>query len=326
MVASGDVGSIATPHPDNSHPLCLSREDTFAGRLRRFWYEEQWFVAVRPKLSGADEFDLKDLLLLKPPKDRFYADPFVVEHGTRNYLFVEEFEFTKRKGVIACVEFDEQGFRGAPVVVLEAEHHLSYPFIFDCQGQTYMLPESRDSGSIGLYRATEFPFRWEYAGSLMDDVWAVDSTIFEAEGRFWMFAGGVKKDGNVNSELFLYYADSPLGPWHPHPMNPVVADAARARPAGMVFRREGALIRPGQDCSLRYGGAIVLNRIEQLSPESYSETPMKILSPDWFPGGIGTHTLNHSEHYQTVDALPRPNLVPRNLWRSLRQRLWKEKV
>ncbi|PSH03955.1 MAG: hypothetical protein CXZ00_09050 [Acidobacteria bacterium] len=298
----------------------------FAERIQRYWNEEQWFVAVRLRKDNEYEFDPSRMILLRPPGDRFFADPFVVERENRNYLFVEEFVFSAYKGVISVVEFDEQGFRGSPVVVLEAEHHLSYPFIFEWEGQTYMLPEARDSGNVSLFRAVEFPNRWEFAGNLLENVWAVDSTIFEHEGKFWMFAGGVIRNGRINGELFLYYADSPLGPWHPHPKNPVVADTSRARPAGTIFSQGGSLIRPGQDCSLRYGRAVVLNRIEEITTETYKETSIRVINPDWFPGIIGTHTISHSEHFQTLDALmltPQPRLIPKKLWWSLRDHLWK---
>jgi hypothetical protein len=192
-----------------------------------------------------------------------------------------------------------------------------------------MLPESHDSGCIKLFRAVDFPYRWEFAGNLMEDIWAVDATIFEHEGRFWMFTGGKEKNGKINSELFLYHADSPLGPWLPHAANPVVADASRARPAGQVFTHEGALLRPGQDCSQSYGGAIVLNRIDALSPTEYSETPIRTLGPAWFPAAKGTHTLNHSEHYQTADArirIPQPTLIAKKLWWSLCDHFVKREV
>ena len=301
----------------------------FALRYRRLCFDEQWCVAVRSRISGPDAFNLKDFYTLKPPRDRFYADPFVMERDGRGYLFFEELIFAKRKGLISCIEFNKHGFLGTPFVVLEAEHHLSYPFIFDWENQTYMLPEGRDSGRIELFRAVDFPYRWEFAGSLMDNVWAVDATIFEHKQQFWMFAGGITRKGKINSELFLYYADSPLGPWRPHAANPVVADASRARPAGQVFIHDGALIRPGQDCSQTYGGAIVLNRIDVLSPKEYRETPLRTLGPEWFPAAQGTHTLNHSEHYQTADAriqIPQPKLIAQKLWWSLCEHLLKPKA
>jgi hypothetical protein len=300
-----------------------------AFKLHRLCFHQQWCVAVRPRISGPGAFDLKDFYVLKPSRDRFYADPFVVERGGRSYLFFEELIFAQRRGTINCIEFNDEGFLGSPSIVLEAKHHLSYPFLFEWEGQTYMLPESHASGRIELYRAVEFPLRWEYAGSLMDNVWAVDSTIFQHQGRFWMFSGGVKKNGKPDSELYLFHADTPLGPWIAHPHNPIVSDISRARPAGQVFSHEGVLIRPGQDSSHGYGGAIALNRIDLLTPEEYHETPIRTLGPEWFPAATGTHTLNHSQHHQTFDAriqILSPKLIAQKLWWSLCEHLTKQKV
>jgi len=219
---------------DGNDALLLLRElcGYLAFKFRRLCFEHQWCVAVRPRIIGPDAFNLRDFYVLTPSRDRFYADPFVTEREGRSYLFFEELIFAKRKGVISCIEFDERGFLGSPSVVLEAKHHLSYPFLFEWERHTYMLPESHNSGRIELYRAVEFPIRWEYAGSLMDNVRAVDATIFQHQGRFWMFFGGAKKDGNTDCELFLYHANTPMGPWIAHPRNPVVSDISRARPAG----------------------------------------------------------------------------------------------
>ncbi len=336
---SSTLRAVASPAPqlvipadrailgaDDRMPFVRAFGRDLVFRFRRLCYDEQWLVAVRPRPNGAAAFDLKSFCILKAPRDRFFADPFVVERDGRGYLFFEEFVFAKRKGVISCIEIDENGFRGEPSLVLEAPHHLSYPFIFEWENQTYMLPESHDSGCIKLFRAVEFPFRWEFAGNLLENVWAVDATIFEHRGTFWMFAGGVTKNGKINSDLFLYSADTPLGPWRPHPANPVVADVRRARPAGQVFSHEGILIRPGQDCSQSYGGGTTLNRIDVLSPEEYRETPIRSLGPEWFPGSQGLHTLNHSEHYQAIDVryrIPQPRLIARKLWWSICAHLFK---
>ena len=154
-------------------------------------------------------------------------------------------------------------------------------------------------------------------------MWAVDATICKHEDKFWMFAGGVKKNGKVNSELFLYYADSPLGPWLAHARNPSspTLPGETGRP-GLYSRRRIDPPRPG--LFRRFGGAIVLNRIDVLSPTEYSETPIRTLGPEWFPSSNGTHTFNHSEHYQSTDAriiFFQPKMIPIRLWLSLCEHL-----
>lgn len=268
----------------------------------RFFFTGQWFVGVRRKRADDEPFRLKEFRLLTAPRDRFFADPFVLEKGSRNFLFFEEFPFATRKGVISCIEFDDSGFLGRPRVVLETNYHLSYPFLFEWNGQIYLLPEMRESGRVCLFRATEFPCSWELERVLMEGVYAADPTLVGYDGRFWLFLGGGEERGPVDSELSLYFSDSLLGPWTAHPRNPIVSDVTRARPAGQIFSHDGYLIRPGQDCSQTYGRAVVLNRIEELSIDDYRETPIRTLEPDWQPGNIGTHTFNQSQNYQVLDG------------------------
>ena len=271
-------------------------------KIRRSFFQEEWFMGIRDRRTGSDAFRLGAFKLISAPPGHFYADPFVFEAEGKRYLFFEDYLRRKDKGVIACVQIDDSGRIGDPKVVLDTGYHLSYPTIFQWEGQTYMLPETRDSGRISLFRAVDFPWRWEFDRALIDSVWAVDPTLFEHAGKFWMFAGGVERHGLIDGELFLFFSDSPFGPWQAHPRNPVVADVRRARPAGQVFAHEGKLIRPGQDCARRYGRAVVLNRIEVLSETEYRESPFLTLEPDWFPGNLGTHTLNQAANYQVVDG------------------------
>ena len=91
-------------------------------------------------------------------------------------------------------------------------------------------------------------------------------------------------------------------------MNPVVSDVRRARPAGAPFRREGKLIRPGQDCSRTYGGAMSLNLVETLSVSDYREREVQRIEPDWYPRLRATHTINATERFVATDGkilLPR---------------------
>jgi len=276
--------------------------DGLLRKIRRSVFQEQWLIGIRHRRTGNDAFRLGAFNLISAPPGHFYADPFVFETEGEQYLFFEDYVRGQSKGVIACIQIDDPGFVGEPKVVLETDYHLSNPTIFRWEGQSYMLPETRDSGRISLFRAVDFPWRWEFDRVLIDSVWAVDPTLFEHAGKFWMFAGGVERNGLIDGELFLFFSDSPFGPWVGHPRNPVVADARRARPAGQVFTLQGQLVRPGQDCARRYGRAVVLNRIEVLSETQYRESPFLTLGSDWFPGNIGTHVLNQSANYQVVDG------------------------
>lgn len=50
-----------------------------------------------------------------------------------------------------------------------------------------MMPEGQASRALRLYRAVEFPLKWEFDRVLVDRP-LVDATLVEWEGRWWLFA------------------------------------------------------------------------------------------------------------------------------------------
>jgi hypothetical protein len=170
-----------------------------------------------------------------------------------------------------------------------------------------MLPEMSASRSVELYRCTHFPDQWVCEKTLMRDVTALDTTLFEYEGRWWMFVNLAEDMGNSTwDSLHLFYADSPLSEtWAPHPLNPVVADVRSARPAGRPFLRDGQLFRPSQDSMLRYGHSLRLNRVDRLTVNEYEETSVETLVPPQGTDIIATHTLNFSEKWTVIDIQTR---------------------
>jgi hypothetical protein len=275
-----------------------------------------------------------------PPKDRFWADPHVVYRDGIYYIFLEEFLYKRRRGRISVLTVDRRSPAGpagpagatgsvgafgstgatgatgatrpsgparplgAPVPVLEPDYHVSYPFVFEWQGQTYMLVESAAVRRIQVFRCEEFPHRWVFDRNLIEGIEAVDATLFEHQGRWWLFAN-VKEQAGASDcdELFLFHADNPLsGSWTAHRKNPIVSDARRARPAGSLFLHQGAIYRPSQDCSDGYGYGLVLNRVDLLTETDYREEEVLRLGPDWHAKARGLHTLAHQERLTVIDA------------------------
>jgi glycosyltransferase involved in cell wall biosynthesis len=286
---------------------------------RRLFVQEQWLLAIRRRASACPARNRANgFRLILPPWGHCYADPFLFKKGETNYLFFEEYRFDKPKGVISCLEIDPSGDPAAPRVVLERDYHLSYPFVFEWQGQTYLLPETVANRTVELYRAVEFPNHWVLDRVLLQDVTLTDATLLQQGGRFWLFATPRVQGHLVNDELYLYFADSPLGPWKPHPRNPVVADVRKARPAGRLLRVNGQLFRPAQDCSVRYGYAVTFQKVEVLTETDYQESFAGRIGPGWLPGNLGTHTFDSNEDFEVVDGrldAPRYAWLPGWWWR-----------
>ena len=284
-------------------------------KLRELVTIDQWVMLYRlspraakgapgclPAVGGVPDQTMYRLVPIIPPKDRFWADPFPVYRDGRHYLFFEEYPYATARAHISMMELGPDGRWGPVVEVLRRPYHLSYPFMFEWQGEWYMLPETGANRTVELYRATSFPHGWELDRVLLSGLHAVDATLAEIGGRWWMFVNVAEEGAFTWDELHLYHAPSPLGPWTPHRRNPVKSDVRNARPAGRPFQQDGVWYRPAQDCSVRYGYALVVNRIDRLDEEEYRETPVSKLLPNWLPDMMGTHTINAAGGLTVVDA------------------------
>lgn len=240
---------------------------------------------------------------LRPPRDRFWADPFVVRDGARWWMFFEELEFATSHGVIAAWEMGPGGPVGTPRTVLRTEGHLSYPFVFAHEGAWYMLPETFAAGRLELYRAERFPDEWVLDRVLMELRDAVDATLHEEDGRWYLFTSVGDIGIDYGEELHLYVAESPFGPFTPHPASPVTTDVRGARMAGRIFRQGGRLFRPGQRGVPMYGSGITVHEILTLSPSEYAERAVHRLEPRWRRDLHGLHTINAADGLSVIDLL-----------------------
>jgi hypothetical protein len=304
----------ALPSPAFAWPARAPRADEvlrFAGanavrvvrnRIRSRREDYLWFVALRKTAGGFASGPLDGFRPVAAPPGRFFADPFVVDDGARSWLFVEDGDLAGNKAVIRCAEILADGTLGESHVVLERDYHLSYPFVFRRDGEWFMIPETSEHRTIELWRARDFPWRWQLERFLMKDVVAVDTTLLEHAGRLWLFSAMSAGGGSTTDELFLFHGDALDGGWTPHPRNPIVSDLRRARPAGPLFREAGQLFRPAQDCAGGYGSAVWVHRVDALDEDDYRETPVRRIDPSWCPGATATHTLGRSPTWEAIDG------------------------
>jgi hypothetical protein len=261
---------------------------------------EHWAIAY--KFGNGISTEFRSFKHSKLPLSSFIADPFPILVNGDYHLFVEEFSYNRKKGHISHCTITPNG-PGPLQCVLKEEHHLSYPFIFEEDDSYFMIPESLDVGRIDLYRAAQFPFQWTYEATLIDNISAVDSTVIKRDGVYWLFTC-VRDEGDYanTSKLYLYHSDKLKGPWILHPQSPVVSDVRSARPAGCIVQLGKDLIRPSQDCSKGYGAGLTMNRIVELTRNSYKEVPVECHEPDWNSELCGMHTFNNVEDLTVIDV------------------------
>jgi hypothetical protein len=268
-------------------------------------YRQVWFVALRRLDENGDLLERRQARgfeHLEPPAGRFFADSFLLRRNGASHLFFEDFDFTAGRAGVSHVELHDTGAHGAVEPVLAEPHHLSYPFVFEHDGEAFMIPESRQARRIDVYRATDFPRGWALETTLLRDIEAVDATLFEHEGDFYLFTNVATPGASSSEELHLFVSKSPFGPFREHPTSPVVSDVSCSRPAGRIQRRGTELLRPAQDCSHGYGHSIRFQRILALSRTHYAEEHLFRIGPEWTADNLGSHCYDNDGTWEVIDG------------------------
>lgn len=227
--------------------------------------------------------------------DEFFADPFggTDEQGNE-LLLCEHFSYKTGKGVIARLTRHGNTSRW-----LEREHHLSYPYLFKVGDEQMLLPESHENYNVSLRYANNPE---KTVMHLLHGVSAVDSTVVEYAGKFWLFCT-VEEEGS-NTSLHIFCADNSDSTFEPHAANPVKTDVRSSRPGGTPFVHNGKLYRPAQDCAADYGSAVIINEVTLLSTTEFEEKPVRTLAPQQgWTCHKGLHTLSALNAHETlIDA------------------------
>ncbi len=281
--------------------VALTAENRLKGQS---FQQTRWKIGLRRTKTlipdAKDPADLSGFRLLDAPPDHYWADPFLIEHGGATFLFYEDFDRRRTEGVIGRAEVLPDGTLGPAEVCLDAGYHLSFPFVFEHDGEVFMLPESLANGTVTLYRARRFPDEWVQEKVLFRGN-AFDTSLFHDGSHFYFFTALCDRD-HRGMKALLFVADSLTGDWRLHPENPLSSDARNARNAGAVFRHEGRLFRPAQDCGPHYGYAFSLQEIVTLSPDRYEERLFSTIDPEHLPiPAQSVHTYNHCRDIEVID-------------------------
>ena len=300
---NADMAQWLVPHVAR---VTLRRLNTLLRRLSGRTTTIHWRLGLRRSDRAmyedyAPATALRSFRWIDSPRGHFWADPYLHEADGKVLLFFEDFDYTSRLGSIAVADLADDGTVHDPRIVLQRPYHLSYPQVFRHAGETWMVPESSESGAIELWRARGFPDDWVLEQRLIE-IRAVDPTVVQHEGRWWLFATPMAVLGHF-AQTYLWSADQLIGPWRLHEGGVVCSDVSRARPAGRIFVSGNRLVRPSQDCSGRYGRAIWFNEIERLDQAAYVERPVVRISSSGTPGLIGLHTYSRGGGWEAVDGL-----------------------
>jgi hypothetical protein len=234
----------------------------------------------------------------------FHADPFLLKtnDGSVKILF-EDFAFDDYYGKIALMKVDEMFNQVDKVILLDTKSHLSYPFIFSENNRIFVFPEAGYSGRLTCYEYDEVNQSLTFLKVIID-LPVLDPTIIRHNNKYWMFGTLIGKDSD--SKLNLYFSNELLGPYTPHPANPVKNSLNGSRPAGSFIVVDNMVFRPSQNSENQYGESITIYKVLKLDETGFIEEPYMDLqiNPNKKSNGeiLTIHTINVIDDTIVVDG------------------------
>jgi len=244
------------------------------------------------------------------PRGTYWADPFLVAQGGKQWVFFEEFLWRRDKGHLSCAEVRSHSL-GPVTPVLQRRYHLSYPCAFRHDGHLWMIPDSSANGTVDLYRCVDFPRGWRLERRLFHGLDAADTTPYFDGTRWWLFTSIRTRGADaLNSRQLALYSthDLLVGDLTPHPINGEARYAGdfhgTGRSAGPLYLDSSQrLIRPTQFNHTRYGERIRLMHVETLTRDGYEERPLLVrTAPPFSPPRSGTHHMCANGGMEVVDV------------------------
>ncbi|MFN4762845.1 hypothetical protein ACKGJN_06965 [Gillisia sp. Q332] len=135
----------------------------------------------------------------------YIADPFYIKEDGVFYLFVElKGEGNANIALLTSTDGENYRYKG---IVLDEDFHLSFPQVFNHKGEFYMLPETKGSNQVLLYKAENFPYDWRISDTLIKNRGLKDPSLLLSEELNLIVA--------VDNDLkqYMFTADSLNGSW-----------------------------------------------------------------------------------------------------------------
>lgn len=270
----------------------------------RLFYRIEWNIAIR-EISKDKRLPLnekKSYSIMKKYPKTWMADPFLFENNGETYLFFEKMNMVTHLGSIAyCkIQNDPEKMFGEIHEAINEPFHLSFPNVFRYGKEIYMIPESSAEKQIRLYRAVQFPGKWEYLCNLVEGIEAADTTVRVEDDMLFIMAYTEKPE-----QSYVYYVD--MESLTTSPVKEVKVTALR--PAGNSLCYDGVNYRVFQECKESYGKFIYLYKeIGNLKDGTYQDEYYGIIDSSnidikmkYTPSHI--HTIGRTSKYEVIDYM-----------------------
>ena len=231
--------------------------------------------------------------------DRWFADPFILDvTDSEIIILAEEFCYNVHRGRIARVIIDRKTYEEKSFeIILELPTHLSFPFIIRKNEKIYLMPENSASGCSTVYEYNDANRKLTPLHHIAEEPFA-DATIFEMEGQSYLCTTMLPDTNSKSVKIYTLNKDALKVVDRVATVEfPIVC----GRNAGEVFTVDGQMYRPAQDCTLRYGHGVILQKMTMENGEWRFEN-VTSLYPKSFKYNQGVHTFNNYKGLIVIDG------------------------
>lgn len=234
-----------------------------------------------------------------PYKDRWFADPFILDVTDNEiWVLVEEWYDPINRGRISKLIIDKQTYELKDILVLlELDSHLSFPAIRRAQDGIYVYPENSVTGKLSEYKYIPETEKMEFSSIIANDP-LTDAIQTDLFGKKLLFSTRLP-DAN-GKDLYIYqYSEktkvfTELSQYH--------YNENLSRSAGDFFRYGENVYRPSQVCIKSYGDAVSIQEVNY-SNGQYSEKEIRRIYSPHPDLDLGFHTFNTYKGVIVVDGV-----------------------
>lgn len=241
----------------------------------RNFITELWYLAIRKGNAGDILSDTSRKFHVLPLElGNWAADPFVFVHDGKIYIFAELYDYRLIRGTIGyTIYHPETGKIDKWKKAIVEDYHLSFPHIYEENGEIYIIPESYQADALTRYRAVKFPDVWEKT-VLYSGMELVDTALFHEGSKTFgytlqQYADGLK--GGVKNKSRIFNLDN----------NNIIFedgffsdDERLCRLGGAFFVYDGSIIRVAQNCKNSYGEELIFLKWENKDGK-FTDTEIK---------------------------------------------------
>lgn len=241
---------------------------------------------------------LKITWVKSPYKDRWFADPFILDVTSDEIiLLVEEFPYSTMKGVISKLTISRHTYQIVErKTILELDTHLSFPNIYRLGDRIYIYPENCRSGKLDIYEYSQKDDSLILVQTICNDVvW--DSCITDYFGKPLLFTA---RKNDYFLDIYSWDDEKKL---FTNPKS-IEFKSKTARMAGQLFEYNGEIYYPSQNCTSRYGQAVDIRKIKYDSLNNKFDFEfVKEITSTHATLREGLHTLNEYKGIVVVDVI-----------------------